>query len=236
MEGNGRSASSRPYAYDPDLYESGETTVLPEYTEDEDTIVQLEPDWKPFAPKHAGEDEAIKPALHETPAALNAVASVAAEPAPRPAPVSAVPACAPAAAARTAAPRRSGIFDGDDSNTIVLAESAASRRGGDASLRLQVRSRTLQLVRSNGDTCVVSGYPIVIGKGTDADLIVEGNSAVSRHHVRILRDGDVFAAEDLASTNKTYIGSYELPPYTPTILSDGDILKLGNEALRVRIV
>ena len=77
---------------------------------------------------------------------------------------------------------------------------------------------------------------MTIGKGSEADLVIEGNGAISRVHMRILRDGDVFAAEDLGSTNKTFVGTYELPPNTPTILSDGDELKLANEVLRIKVV
>jgi len=54
-------------------------------------------------------------------------------------------------------------------------------------------------------------------------------------HVRLLRDGNVFAAEDLGSTNKTFINGYQIEPNTPSILSDGDELALSNEVLRVTI-
>lgn len=116
---------------------------------------------------------------------------------------------------------------GDDSGTTVLGMQASPSGQ---------RALSLQITRSNGDTCVLSAFPVTIGKGTEADLRIEGNSAISRLHVRLLRDGNVFAAEDLGSTNKTFIGDYELQPSAPTILSDGDELRLGNEILRVNMV
>ena len=128
----------------------------------------------------------------------------------------------------------SGPLVGDDSDTMVLMEEAQAK--AEPAVQPVSGQRTLQLTRANGDTCVLSSFPVTIGKGSEADLVIDGNGAISRVHARILRDGNMFAAEDLGSTNKTFIGSYELPAHTPTILSDGDVLKLANEVLQVKVV
>lgn len=104
-----------------------------------------------------------------------------------------------------------------------------------APVTAQWHQLSLRLTRRNGDTCVLAGYPTVVGTAQDCNLIIDDNRSISRHHVRILRDGNVFAAEDLGSSNKTYIGDYCLPPSVPTILTDGDVLRLGSEVLRVSI-
>ncbi len=96
-------------------------------------------------------------------------------------------------------------------------------------------SLTLRVTRANGDTCEIPFFPVTIGKGSEADLCIPDNSTISRVHVRLLRDGNVFAAEDLGSTNKTFINGYQIEPNTPSILSDGDELALSNEVLRVTI-
>ena len=214
-----------------DPYDFAETSVLPEYDEDMDTIVQPELKVQP-----AVDDSPTGPAVSAepvVPAAAPAVADAGAAPA-----AEAVEAAAPAAddgAVRLQPTVASGPLMGDDSDTMVLMEESEV-----AEPTTQVGplpgTRTLRLTRVNGDVCTLTTFPVTIGKGSDADLVIEGNGAISRVHMRILRDGDTFAAEDLGSTNKTFIGTYELPPNTPTILSDGDELRLANELLHVSIV
>ena len=82
--------------------------------------------------------------------------------------------------------------------------------------------------------CTITTFPLTVGKGSDAGLIID-NPTVSRVHLQLLSDSGMFAAMDLGSTNKTYVAGYEIAPNTPTILSDGDELRLGNEVLKVRI-
>lgn len=93
---------------------------------------------------------------------------------------------------------------------------------------------SLTLIRANGDMCTITTFPLTVGKGSDAGLIID-NPTVSRVHLQLLSDSGMFAAMDLGSTNKTYVAGYEIAPNTPTILSDGDELRLGNEVLKVRI-
>lgn len=49
----------------------------------------------------------------------------------------------------------------------------------------------------------------------------------SRKHSRILKKGDVYLVEDLNSTNFTYLNGKILSPKTPTILDDGDVIRIG---------
>jgi pSer/pThr/pTyr-binding forkhead associated (FHA) protein len=67
----------------------------------------------------------------------------------------------------------------------------------------------------------------------DVDLTDHGGEegGVSRTHARIsLRDGR-YLIEDLNSTNCTYLNRQKLTPRTPTLLNDGDEIRLGRVML-----
>ena len=49
----------------------------------------------------------------------------------------------------------------------------------------------------------------------------------SRKHARIIKKGDAYLVEDLNSTNFTYLNGKILSPKTPTILDDGDVIRIG---------
>lgn len=81
-----------------------------------------------------------------------------------------------------------------------------------------------------GRIVAVEGIPMTIGRGVDADLVVQ-DTGVSRHHVRIARTAEgAFYAEDLGSTNGTYRGADRIGL---TLLCAGDLLQLG-PSLQVR--
>ncbi len=56
---------------------------------------------------------------------------------------------------------------------------------------------------------------------------------VSRHHLAIIKDGNVLQIEDLKSTNGTYLNGRRLLPFQPRLLRDGDELCLGHLVVRV---
>lgn len=60
-------------------------------------------------------------------------------------------------------------------------------------------------------------------------------AGVSRRHARIIRRGDAFYLEDLASANGTYLNRERLPAHTPVPLEDGGEIRLGNLVLRAII-
>ena len=77
-----------------------------------------------------------------------------------------------------------------------------------------------------GRLAVVDRRGVVVGRGDDADLVVE-DPAVSRRHARIAGGPDgTFNVEDLGSTNGTFVAGRRitLSPLTP-----GDALQLGPE-------
>ena len=90
------------------------------------------------------------------------------------------------------------------------------------------------------DACLVHIYPsgpsmgkryplsvsaaVVIGRGTDCAIHIDDHS-VSRKHARVEPTPQGYAAEDLVSTNGTFVND---SPVTRHILRDGDYLRVGN--------
>jgi diguanylate cyclase (GGDEF)-like protein len=70
----------------------------------------------------------------------------------------------------------------------------------------------------------LSDTPLVIGRGTDADLRINDHS-VSRRHARIQPGADGYYAIDLQSTNGTFVNDRSAPM---SRLRDGDYLRVGN--------
>ena len=81
-----------------------------------------------------------------------------------------------------------------------------------------------------GRLIAIDGHPITIGRAADADLMVE-DTGVSRHHARFARTAEgAFYAEDLGSTNGTFLGSNRVGI---ALLHGGELLQLGPD-LKVR--
>lgn len=93
----------------------------------------------------------------------------------------------------------------------------------------------LVLERASGDHLAVSSFPATVGKGSAANICIEGNSSISRVHVRISQAGGSLVVEDLGSTNGTFINGDCLAEGELVILHDGDELRLGKEAFTVRL-
>jgi diguanylate cyclase (GGDEF)-like protein len=66
--------------------------------------------------------------------------------------------------------------------------------------------------------------PVVIGRGGDCAILIEDHS-VSRKHARIEPTAHGYLAEDLGSTNGTFVNDR---PITRQMLQDGDYLRVGN--------
>lgn len=90
-----------------------------------------------------------------------------------------------------------------------------------------------------GEACLVLIYPpgsdmgrrfplskdqVVLGRGSDCDLVVDRDS-VSRRHARVFREGNNWAVEDLGSTNGSYVNDTQVQQRL--YLRDADLLKIG---------
>jgi hypothetical protein len=68
-----------------------------------------------------------------------------------------------------------------------------------------------------------------IGRGTQVDFRLR-DRAVSRSHVRVLREGPQFTLVDLDSPNGVYLNGHRVQGPEP--LADGDVIELGKTLLR----
>ena len=73
-----------------------------------------------------------------------------------------------------------------------------------------------------------------LGKGETVDYKIEGNNAISREHVVIIREGREFYVEELGSLNHTYLRGTEIIEKTPVL--NGDTLKIADEEFLFVIV
>jgi diguanylate cyclase (GGDEF)-like protein len=149
---------------------------------------------------------------------------------------------------------RNGALDADATLTLPVPDEVrvTERPAGQALLRTDERGRqrsetphlhmplplsgkaraTLTVLTGlhAGQLMAIDGAPVTIGRAADADLVVD-DAGVSRHHVRITHmAAGGFCAEDLASTNGTFIGAARVGV---AVLRRDDLLQLGPN-LRVR--
>lgn len=94
---------------------------------------------------------------------------------------------------------------------------------------------TLTLVRVSGERFVITDFPATVGKGSAANVRIDGNSAISRAHVRIALSGASFIMEDLGATNGTYLNGNPLSEGELAVLGDGDELRLGDESFTIEV-
>jgi diguanylate cyclase (GGDEF)-like protein len=104
----------------------------------------------------------------------------------------------------------------------------------------KTRITKVQIVKpqASGESCLVLIYPpgpdmgkrfpldrdeVVLGRGSDCDVQIDRDS-VSRRHCRVFRVGDQWFAEDLQSTNGSYVNDV---PIQRAPLRDSDFLKIG---------
>ncbi|HEY5148079.1 MAG TPA: GGDEF domain-containing protein [Polyangiaceae bacterium] len=81
-----------------------------------------------------------------------------------------------------------------------------------------------------GRLIAIADEPVIIGRGKDADLVID-EMGVSRHHARVARTPEGgFCVEDLGSVNGTFVGETRV---TTARLERGDLLQLGPR-LRMR--
>lgn len=73
--------------------------------------------------------------------------------------------------------------------------------------------------------------PIIVGRSPGADIVI-GASYVSARHARFNLMGASLFVEDLGSTNGTAVNGYTISE--PVALRDGDVVNVGDVAMRVR--
>jgi FHA domain len=70
-----------------------------------------------------------------------------------------------------------------------------------------------------------------IGRSATCDVVIAEDIYASTVHTRLTRDDDGLYAEDLASTNGTYVNAERI--FGPTRLKKGDVLQAGGTVFEV---
>jgi serine phosphatase RsbU (regulator of sigma subunit) len=83
---------------------------------------------------------------------------------------------------------------------------------------------------AKGKRVEVGAEPVTIGRGAQQTLVFAADAAVSRTHARVSLVGTEVIAEDLGSTNGTFVDEQRLTE--PVTLRDGNVLRVGQQLLR----
>ncbi|MDR1825260.1 MAG: DUF3662 and FHA domain-containing protein [Bifidobacteriaceae bacterium] len=105
----------------------------------------------------------------------------------------------------------------------VFHVRSATVRGAVAPAASSTPSSRHPIVDIDGQRYLLTGPVTVIGRGSDADIIVE-DTGVSRRHVEIRLTPDGPVATDLGSTNGTFVEGHRI---TNALLVDGNTITVG---------
>ncbi len=157
-------------------------------------------------------------------AAVPAVAQSAPSPKPAPAAVQPAPAKAPQQAA---APRAAAAPEVSDAQPTIpiraLGDTVPDPTATGAAARLVVITTDLQ-----GMEFELDRPSVVIGR-TDENDIVLPHRSISRHHAKVVRDGEHHTIVDLQSANGVRVNGED---YERIELNPGDVVELGHVKLR----
>lgn len=117
-----------------------------------------------------------------------------------------------------------------DSEPVREAEPVVSPEASGAPEAVEKPEPVIKLIRVNSpeqEEIRVGWDMFTIGKSQKADYTISGNSAISRIHAMIYKEGDTYYLEDQGSLNHTYIDEEMVT--APYPLRDGLVVRLANE-------
>jgi pSer/pThr/pTyr-binding forkhead associated (FHA) protein len=127
----------------------------------------------------------------------------------------------PPVEAQATAPVVQDVLDGQP--TVPISALAVQAALAELPARLVVQSRFM-----SGTEFVIDRPSIVIGRTPENDVIINHKS-ISRHHAKIVRDGEHHVILDLESANGVRVGGVE---HERCELQAGDVIELGEVRLR----
>ena len=113
--------------------------------------------------------------------------------------------------------------ENDELETGRFLIRSATVRGAVAPATTVAASQRHPLIDIDGQRYLLTGPVTVIGRGSEADIIVD-DPGVSRRHLEIRVTSDAVVATDLGSTNGTYVEGHHVPAAT---LVDGNTITIG---------
>src|SRR5690348_712068 len=94
-----------------------------------------------------------------------------------------------------------------------------------------LEARTPAVILVAGERIPVTADGLSLGRGEDNDVVIASSKA-SRHHARIIADGEGVVVQDLGSSNGTFVNGRRIGT-EPVVLASGDVLTVGEEPIRV---
>jgi hypothetical protein len=119
---------------------------------------------------------------------------------------------------------------------VAPAPSATVAAGPTTSARLVLQPSGIELPLPLGQEIIIGREDPFSGVFPDIDLTPHGaeEGGISRRHLRIRRVAGGYTAEDLNSTNYTFVNRVQLKPGQPVALTDGDEVRAGRIRLLFR--
>lgn len=117
-----------------------------------------------------------------------------------------------------------------DSAPIATTQSRPGRK---AARTARTRARNLVVLEGSlmGTVLPLGTAPVTIGRAADNTLVVDDDYA-SSHHARIYQTDGQWIAEDVGSTNGTWIDRTRITG--PTLLEPGAHLRIGRTVIELR--
>jgi len=138
----------------------------------------------------------------------------------------AAPAARPSATRTATPPQAAEVHDVLESQPTIPLHSLTAEPGAEAGAspaRLVIVGRFMQ-----GREFILDRPSLVIGRTAENDIVIEHKS-ISRHHARVVREGDHYYAVDLESANGVRVNGEE---HDRVLLRSGDEIELGQVQLR----
>ncbi len=110
-----------------------------------------------------------------------------------------------------------------DEPTGAFRVRSSSRRGAVAPATTSRASKRHPILDIDGQRYLLTGPVTVIGRGSEADIVVD-DTGVSRRHLEIRVTPDGVIASDMGSTNGMFVEGHRVPAAT---LVDGNTLTIG---------